>query len=185
MTHPSARLVWRRVTAFVCVATVAACSGTGESAEVTRTGDQSAPANQLFTRLPSSATVITFVNRLTETKELNVFTYRNFYNGGGVGVGDFNGEGLPDVVLTSNQGGPKLYLNRGHFRFQDITSAAGLTAKDDSWTTGVAIADVNGDGLLDIYICKAGPGVPEQRANELWINQGVDKHGVPTFKEMA
>ncbi|MFL5612633.1 MAG: VCBS repeat-containing protein [Gemmatimonadaceae bacterium] len=122
---------------------------------------------------------------MTETKELNVFTYRNFYNGGGVGVGDFNGDGLADVVLTSNQGGPTLYLNEGHFRFRDITDASGLTTKKGSWTTGVAVADVNGDGLLDIYICKAGAGVPEERANQLWINQGPDKDGVPRFKEMA
>jgi hypothetical protein len=122
---------------------------------------------------------------VTETKELNVFTYRNFYNGGGVGVGDFNGDGLPDVVLTSNQAGPTLYLNEGHFRFRDITEPSGLATKKGSWTTGVAVADVNGDGLLDIYICKAGAGVPEERANQLWINQGTDKDGVPRFKEMA
>jgi hypothetical protein len=88
-------------------------------------------------------------------------------------------------VLTSNQDGPKLYLNLGHFRFRDITAASGLTTKKGSWTTGVAVADVNGDGLLDIYICKAGPLPPEERANELWINQGPDKSGTPHFKEMA
>ena len=185
MTHLSIPCAWRCVTALGLVATAAACSGTGESAEVTQVGDRSAPAKQLFTRLPSSATGIKFANRLTETKELNVFTYRNFYNGGGVGVGDFNGDGLPDVVLTSNEDGPKLYLNQGHFSFRDITDAAGLTSKKGSWTTGVAVADVNGDGLLDIYICKAGPGAPGERANQLWINQGKDKNGIPHFKEMA
>jgi hypothetical protein len=177
--------VGRRVTALSCAAIVAACSGTGEGAEVSQTGDQSAPATQLFTRLPSGATGVRFANRLTETKDLNVFTYRNFYNGGGVGVGDFNGDGLPDVVLTSNQDGPTLYLNKGHFRFREVTEAAGLTNRKGSWTTGVAVADVNGDGLLDIYICKAGPLPPEQRANQLWINQGADKDGTPHFKEVA
>src|SRR5690242_579801 len=176
---------WRRATTLGLVAIVAACSGTGEGAEVVHTGDRSAPANQLFTRLPSSATGITFANRLTETQELNVFTYRNFYNGGGVGVGDFNGDALPDVVLTSNQDGPKLYLNQGHFSFRDITAASGLTTQKGSWTTGVAVADVNGDGLLDLYICKGGLGSPQERANQLWINQGKDKDGIPHFKEMA
>jgi hypothetical protein len=141
--------------------------------------------NQLFTRLSSKETGIRFENRLTVTRDLNVFTYRNFYNGGGVGIGDFTGDGLPDVILTSNQQGPRLFLNQGHFRFRDITNESGLSSDRGSWTTGVAIGDVNGDGLLDIYLCRAGPGTPEQRANQLWINQGLNKNGVPTFKEMA
>jgi hypothetical protein len=167
---------------------VAACSGAGESAELasgTGVRDEPASPNQLFTRLSSKQTGIRFENRLTETRDLNVFTYRNFYNGGGVGIGDLTGNGLPDVVLTSNQGGPRLYQNRGHFQFRDITKESGITTDRASWTTGVAIADVNGDGLLDIYICRAGPGTPEQRANQLWINQGLNKDSVPTFKEMA
>src|SRR5438105_55566 len=187
MTVRSASSHWRRLAALALVALVGACSGSGESAEATPAGSRDDPAssNQLFTRLSSSATGIRFENRLKETNELNVFTYRNFYNGGGVGIGDFTGDGLPEVVLTSNQGGPRLYLNQGHFRFRDITKASGITTDRGSWTTGVAIADVNGDGLLDIYICRAGPGTPEQRANQLWINQGLNKDGVPTFKEMA
>jgi hypothetical protein len=92
---------------------------------------------------------------------------------------------LPEIVLTSNQGGPRLYRNQGNFHFRDITEAAGLGNRKNSWTTGVTLADVNGDGLLDIYICKAGPGDPASRSNELWINQGPNKDGIPTFKEMA
>src|SRR5438105_909906 len=187
MTVRSASSHWRRLAALALVALVGACSGSGESAEATPAGSRDDPAssNQLFTRLSSSATGIRFENRLKETNALNVFTYRNFYNGGGVGIGDFTADGLPDIVLTSNQGGPRLYLNQGHFRFRDITSESGITTERGSWTTGVAIADVNGDGLLDIYICRAGPGTPEQRANQLWINQGLNKNGLPTFKEMA
>ena len=116
---------------------------------------------------------------------MNVFTYRNFYNGGGVAVGDLNGDGLPEIVLVSNQEGPRVYLNRGHFQFRDVTDKSGVHAPKHSWSTGITLADVNGDGLLDIYLCHAGAGSAEQRANQLWINQGIGKDSVPTFKEMA
>jgi hypothetical protein len=115
---------------------------------------------------------------------MNVFTYRNFYNGGGVAAGDLNGDGMPEVMLTSNLHGNKLYLNKGHFQFRDITEEAGVGGKGP-WATGVTMADVNGDGLLDIYVCYAGNIPGKRRANELYINQGPDKNGVPTFKEMA
>jgi len=163
------------------VAVAAACSGAGEGAEVGKATDP----NSLFALLPPSATGVKFENRLTETRELNVFTYRNFYNGGGVAIGDLNGDGLPEILLTSNQEGPRLFLNRGHFKFRDITKASRLTTDEGSWTTGVTFADVNGDGLPDIYICRAGLGSPEKRTNQLWINQGANADGVPTFKEMA
>ncbi len=140
---------------------------------------------RLFTQLPAAYTGVTFANRVTETRAMNVFTYRNFYNGGGVALGDLTGDSLPEMVLTSNQGGPRLYLNEGRFHFRDVTEASGITTRPNAWTTGVTFADVNGDGKLDIYVCKAGPGDPGSRANELWINQGVDRDGVPHFKEMA
>jgi hypothetical protein len=138
---------------------------------------------QLFTLLPSSYTGVTFANRLTETRDFNVFTYRNFYNGGGVAVGDLTGDGLPEIVLTSNQGGPRLYLNLGHFHFRDVTKEAGV-AESGRWTTGVTLADVNGDGRLDIYVCHAGLKSGAARANTLYINQGV-RDGIPRFREMA
>src|SRR6266513_1350152 len=94
----------------------------------------------LFTQLPSSYTGVRFANRLEDTHELNVFTYRNFYNGGGVAVGDLNGDGLPEVMLTSNQHGAHLYLNKGRFRFEEITDEAGVHGKQ-SWVTGVTFAD--------------------------------------------
>ena len=148
-------------------------------------GEAPAARNQLFTQLPSSATGVRFENHLEDTRELNVFTYRNYYNGGGVGIADLTGDGLPELVLTSNQGGPRLYLNQGKFHFRDVTKESGLTNRKGSWTTGVTIADVNGDGRLDIYLSKAGPGDPASRANELWINQGLNRDSVPTFKEMG
>ncbi len=134
--------------------------------------------------LPSSYTGVSFANRLQDLPDFNVFTYRNFYNGGGVAVGDLNGDGLPEVMFTSNQHGARLYLNKGGFRFQDITDQAGVGGKK-SWMTGLTFADVNGDGRLDVYVCYAGPQGGETRANELYINQGPDAAGVPTFKEMA
>src|SRR5256884_2172905 len=141
------------------------------------------PDGRLFTRLPSGYTGVRFANRLTGTRELNVFAYRSYYNGGGVALGDLTGDGLPEIVLTSNLGGTRLYLNEGKFRFRDVTEEAGLHSQ--GWTTGVTLADVNGDGLLDIYVCHAGNVEGKLRANELYINQGLNAHGVPTFVEQA
>src|SRR5918992_4519152 len=164
---------------------MAACSSPDDSSEVVQAGTMPDPDGRLFTLLPSSVTGVRFENRLIETRELNVFTYRNYYNGGGVAIGDLTGDGLPEIVLTANQGGPRLFLNAGAFRFRDVTRASGLKAGADSWTTGVTLADVNGDGRLDIYVCRAGIAEPGRRANALWIHQGVNGDGVPTFREMA
>jgi hypothetical protein len=145
-----------------------------------------APPNDghLFTRLPSSYTGVRFENRLTDTREMNIFTYRNYYNGGGVALADLTGDGLPELLLTSNQGGNKLYLNRGHYRFRDITGEARVEG-EGFWATGATFADVNGDGLLDIYVCYAGNVAGNRRSNELYINNGLNKSGVPTFTEAA
>jgi hypothetical protein len=180
---------FRSGTAFVARWSIAlglvACSGSAESANVP--GDRGLPPRgaELFTRLPSSATGVRFENRLEPTADFNVFTYRNFYNGGGVAIGDLTGDGLPELVLTANHGGPRLYLNQGRFAFRDVTDRSGIEHAKGSWTTGVALADVDGDGRLDIYVSKAGNGEPPTRANELWINRGTDAAGVPTFEERA
>jgi hypothetical protein len=158
-----------------------ACSGSSPDATASAPPET---GSHLFTLLPSSYTGVRFENRLTDTRDDNVFTYRNHYNGGGVAIGDLTGDGLPEIVLGSNQGGIRLYLNQGKFQFRDVTDQAGLTSTRP-WTTGVTIADVNGDGLLDLYVCHAGKVDKADRANELFINQGLDAHGVPTFKEMA
>ena len=123
-------------------------------------------------------TGIDFRNDLAYSEALNPYTYRNFYNGGGVGIGDFDNDGLVDVYLTGNLVENKLYRNLGDFHFEDVTATAGV-ACPDSWSTGVAVVDVNADGLQDIYVCKAGPPAGERivgmtgvRHNELFINQG-------------
>ena len=156
----------------------------GTSADTTSADAPPADA-RLFTSLPASYTGVRFVNRVVETSEVNVFTYRNFYNGGGVGIGDLTGDSLPEIVLTSNQEGARLYLNLGAFRFRDITDDAGLDARRGAWATGVSLADVNGDGRLDVYVCRAGAGEPASRANELWINEGMSAGGVPRLVERA
>ena len=115
-------------------------------------------------------TNIDFVNSLESTKQLNVFNYRNFYNGGGVAAGDINNDGLTDVFFTANQGSNKLYLNKGDLKFEDISEKAGFTKKKQ-WSTGVTFVDINNDGWLDIYVCNAGNMLePALRKNQLFIN---------------
>ena len=124
---------------------------------------------KLFSLLSPGSTGIGFANNLHYTEEFNMYTFRSFFNGGGVGIGDINNDGLPDVFFCSNQGSNKLYLNKGNFQFEDITSAAGV-GSDGVWSTGVCMADVNGDGWLDIYVCKSGDLKARHRANQLFIN---------------
>lgn len=137
----------------------------------------------LFTELPASTTHIDFRNNIKENEDYNILTYEYLYNGGGVAVGDVNGDGLPDIYLTGNMTPNRLYLNKGDFQFEDITEKAGVRGRD-RWKTGAVMADVNGDGLLDIFVCYSGPGSDAERADELYINNGV-KDGVPVFTESA
>jgi len=137
----------------------------------------------LFTEVSSSHSHINFRNDIKENEDYNILTYEYLYNGGGVAVGDLNNDGLPDVMLTGNMTPNKLYLNKGDLQFEDITDKAGVAGRA-KWKTGVVMADVNGDGLLDIYVCYSGPGTDEERANELYINNGAQK-GVPSFTESA
>ena len=137
----------------------------------------------LFTEMPADYTHIDFRNDIKEDENYNVLTYEYLYNGGGVAVGDVNGDGLPDIYLVSNMGPDRLYLNMGNFQFKDVTEQAGVGGRS-RWKTGAVMADVNGDGLLDIYVCYSGPGPDSVRRNELYINNGV-KNGVPTFTESA
>lgn len=126
----------------------------------------------LFTSLPSSQTNISFSNNLEQHRFFNILYYLYYYNGGGVATGDINNDGLPDIYFTANnKGGNKLYLNKGNFEFQDITEQASL-AGSSSWCTGVSMADINGDGLLDIYVSSVNNKYELKGHNELFINNG-------------
>jgi len=126
--------------------------------------------SKLFSLEGDSSGVI-FENKLEYTEEFNPYTYRNFYNGGGVALGDINNDGLIDIYLTGNIVDNKMFLNKGAFQFEDITKASGLECPN-VWSTGATFADINGDGLLDLYICKSGAPGGENRHNELFINNG-------------
>jgi len=134
---------------------------------------------QLFTLMAPSSTHVNFKNQLTETEQSNIIEYLYFNNGAGVAAGDINNDGLVDLYFTSNQHSNKLYLNKGNFKFEDITESAGVAGTGD-WKTGVTMADVNGDGLLDIYVCQVGNYKNFHGKNQLFINQGN-----LTFKEEA
>ena len=126
---------------------------------------------KLFQPVPPQKSGITFKNTITENEEANALTHENLYNGGGVATGDINNDGLDDIFFISNMGYNKLYQNLGDMKFKDITKSSGLEGRA-GWKTGVIMSDVNGDGLLDIYVCFSGKGSPELRRNELYINKG-------------
>jgi len=140
--------------------------------------------NTLFQQIPSSHSGIYFNNKIVENDSINPLDVVNVYNGGGVGVGDFNNDGLQDLYFTGNRVPNRLYINRGNFKFEDVTEKAGVGGMG-RWGRGVSIIDINNDGLMDIYVCNTIYKDPARRRNLLYINQGVDKDGVPHFKEMA
>jgi len=137
-------------------------------------GDDTVPEikeKPLFTLLDSARTNIDFSNDLTYTKDFNVYKYRNFYNGGGVSIGDVNNDGLVDIYLVSNQHTNKLYINKGDLKFEDQTESAGVGGTK-AWSTGVTFVDINQDGWSDIYVCNSGDINGDNKENELYINNG-------------
>jgi len=141
-------------------------------------------SNPLFKEIKANESGINFENKLSFDAKFNIYTYRNYYNGGGVGLGDVNNDGLIDIYMTANMLPNKLFLNKGNFKFEDIT-ATSKVAGTKAWSTGVSLADVNGDGLLDIYVCNSGDIKGDNKQNELFINQGNNAKGIPEFKEEA
>ncbi len=141
-------------------------------------------ANPLFEVLSSKQTGLDFVNKLNPTNQFNVFHYMYFYNGAGVAAGDFNNDGKVDLFFASNQGQNKIYLNTGNMHFKDVTAEAKIP-DDGGWSTGVSVADVNNDGLLDIYVCRVGKYEILKGHNQLLICKGINKDGVPYYEDEA
>lgn len=138
----------------------------------------------LFNLLKTEKTGIDFVNNVTNQKDFNIFKYRNFYNGGGVAIGDVNNDGLPDIYFTGNMVSNKLFINKGNMTFEDVSEKAGVNG-NKPWSTGVCMVDINADGLLDIYVSNAGNMEGDNHDNDLYINKGVDANGTPIFIEEA
>ena len=137
----------------------------------------------LFESVSPNLSGVQFANKITTSDSFNLLTFEYIYIGGGVGIGDFNSDGLPDVFFVGNMVPSKLYLNKGNLTFEDVTVTSGI--KVTGFPFGVSVADVNGDGLPDIYLCMGGAVHKGEYKNELFINQGLDKNGIPQFKEQA
>ena len=145
----------------------------------------------LFEVLDHNKTGLNFNNKLTPTAAFNMFKYMYFYNGAGIGAGDFNNDGFIDLFFSSNQGENKIFLNQGALppgngglKFKDVTGEAKIP-QDHGWSTGVSVVDINNDGLLDIYVCKVGDFETLHSKNQLLICQGIDKSGIPFYKDEA
>jgi hypothetical protein len=164
---------------------IAPCSFLSLSLGCMNTSTDSAVPHALFKLLPAQRTGITFSNTLTEGLNTNVLLYQYFYNGGGVAVGDLNGDELDDIYFTGNMTDNKLYLNKGDLHFNNITEGAEVAGRPGPWKTGATLVDINGDGRLDIFLCYSGHLRQEKRIQQLFVNQGNDTKGIPHFKDMA
>ncbi|MBX9782077.1 MAG: VCBS repeat-containing protein [Chitinophagaceae bacterium] len=140
--------------------------------------------NSLFEALNASQTGITFSNQLKPTPQFNLFSYMYYYNGAGVGAGDFNKDGLIDLFFAANQSQNKLFINKGNLKFEDVTIKTSIP-DDDAWSTGVSVVDINNDGLLDIYVCRVGNYKVLKGKNQLLVCKGISKEGIPFYKDEA
>jgi enediyne biosynthesis protein E4 len=165
------------IPAITCILTAAICLLSSCHSPAPKKPD-------LFEVLDNTKTGINFNNKLTPTTAFNVFKYMYYYNGAGIGAGDFNNDGRIDLFFAANQSDNKLYLNRGNLRFTDVTAEAKIP-QDGGWSTGVSVIDINNDGLLDIYICRVGNHETLHSHNQLLVCQGIDSNGVPFYKDEA
>lgn len=177
---------FRPVSAFSLLLFIAVVSTSCKDASNSDQKTAQQPAGPpLFTLLSPDQTGVTFANNLTEGPNTNVLMYEYFYNGGGVAVGDLNGDGLDDIYFSGNMVPNQLYLNKGSMKFQDVTAAAGVAGREGPWRTGVSMADVNGDGRLDLFVCYSGSLPAPKRMPQLFINEGPDAQGVPRFTDQT
>ena len=140
--------------------------------------------NTLFQLVSADESGIDFINTVEETDSFNILTYEYIYNGGGVGIADFNKDGKQDIFFTGNQVANRLYINQGDFEFKDITTEANVNVPG-RWNSGVAIVDINNDGWMDIYVCATMNQDSLDRRNMLFINNGLNENGIPTFTDQA
>ncbi|MBL7743217.1 MAG: VCBS repeat-containing protein [Chitinophagaceae bacterium] len=138
----------------------------------------------MFRVLDDKRTGLHFVNKLTPAKDFNIFNYMYFYNGAGIGAGDFNNDGLTDLFFASNQGRNSIFMNKGGLAFSDLTEQAGIP-QDGGWSTGVSVVDINNDGLLDIYVCRVGNYEVLKGRNQFLICKHIDENGIPHYEDEA
>ncbi|HQU54415.1 MAG TPA: VCBS repeat-containing protein, partial [Saprospiraceae bacterium] len=156
-----------------------------DATDTTKTAVKESSGETLFSLLSPEETGVMFENKLDEGLNTNILMYEYFYNGGGIACADFNGDGLLDLYFSGNMHENVLYLNRGEWKFEEVTTQSAVAGRPGPWKTGVAAVDINGDGRMDLYVSYSGALPDEKRVNELYINTGNDAQGIPQFKEEA
>ncbi len=175
-------------TLFLCsLALIQSCGDNKENETSPELRDRSLleESYQVFQLISPEQSGVMFKNEITSSKEFNIFKYIYFYNGGGVAIGDFNGDSLQDIYFTANQHTNKLFMNKGAFKFEETTTVSGVAGDAESWNTGCTVVDINGDGRLDLYVSELGNYQGYFGSNKLYINKGNNDEGTPVFEEKS